>query len=184
MRVSGVRCETELDPRRTSPPVVGSTGKPCNTADARPPGQPKGSGQISPDSSLLPPHWALSQPRRLRLDCGAICRARDHVHYSHRLLAVDIGGVRTNFRMPDILSVGLGGGTRIRVDPAGGEIGIGPDSVGFRLLEDSHVFGGSVLTASDIAVKSGHASFGDAGRVPPLPAGALDDILRRFRRTF
>ncbi len=99
-------------------------------------------------------------------------------------LAVDIGGVRTNFRMPDILSVGLGGGTRIRVDPASGEVGVGPDSVGFRLLEDSYVFGGALLTASDIAVKSGTASFGDARRVPALPDGALEEILRRFRRTF
>jgi N-methylhydantoinase A/oxoprolinase/acetone carboxylase beta subunit len=28
--------------------------------------------------------------------------------------AVDIGGVRTNFRMPDVLSVGLGGGSLVR----------------------------------------------------------------------
>src|SRR5699024_10855702 len=30
-------------------------------------------------------------------------------------LAVEIGGVRTNFRMPDIMSVGLGGGTVIHL---------------------------------------------------------------------
>ena len=30
---------------------------------------------------------------------------------------VEIGGVRTLFRMPDLLSIGLGGGTRIRTDP-------------------------------------------------------------------
>jgi len=29
-------------------------------------------------------------------------------------LAVEIGGVRTNFRMPDLVSIGLGGGTIIR----------------------------------------------------------------------
>ncbi len=28
-------------------------------------------------------------------------------------LAVEIGGVRTNFRMPDLLSIGLGGGSRV-----------------------------------------------------------------------
>ncbi|MEZ4571318.1 MAG: hydantoinase/oxoprolinase family protein [Thermomicrobiales bacterium] len=27
-------------------------------------------------------------------------------------IAVDIGGVRTNFRMPDLISIALGGGTR------------------------------------------------------------------------
>ena len=45
-------------------------------------------------------------------------------------LAVDIGGVRTNFRMPDILAIGLGGGSR--VDPEDPRR-IGPKSVGYRL---------------------------------------------------
>src|SRR5699024_4841023 len=43
-------------------------------------------------------------------------------------LAVSVGGVRTNFRMPDILSIGLGGGTIVHVD--GDEVTVGPDSVG------------------------------------------------------
>ena len=97
--------------------------------------------------------------------------------------AVNIGGIRTNFRMPDILSVGLGGGTRIHI-ASSGDIRIGPDSVGFRLLEESYIFGGSHLTASDIAVKSGQASFGNAVRVPLLSSGALEEILRRFRQAF
>ena len=29
-------------------------------------------------------------------------------------IPVDIGGVRTNFRMPDLISIGLGGGSIIR----------------------------------------------------------------------
>ncbi|MFQ5885974.1 MAG: hydantoinase/oxoprolinase N-terminal domain-containing protein, partial [Anaerolineae bacterium] len=41
-------------------------------------------------------------------------------------LAVEIGGVRTNFRMPDVLSFGLGGGSIISTDP----LRIGPQSVG------------------------------------------------------
>ena len=97
-------------------------------------------------------------------------------------IAVDIGGIRTNFRMPDILSLGLGGGTRIRLDAPG--IGIGPDSVGYRLLEDAFLFGGATLTASDIAVKAGLARFGDASRIPALEPRVLDEILLRFRRTF
>ena len=99
-------------------------------------------------------------------------------------VAVNIGGVRTNFRMPDILSLGLGGGTRIRIEEAGRRIRIGPDSVGYRLLEEAFVFGGSTLTASDIAVKAGRASFGDAGRVPDLEPLVLSEILAQFRRTF
>jgi N-methylhydantoinase A/oxoprolinase/acetone carboxylase beta subunit len=99
-------------------------------------------------------------------------------------IAVDIGGVRTNFRMPDILSLPLGGGTRIHLDPAGKVLGVGPDSTGYRLLQDAYLFGGSTLTASDIAVKAGYASFGNVAHVPDLRAAAMSDILARFRRTF
>lgn len=91
-------------------------------------------------------------------------------------IAVDIGGVRTNFRMPDILAIGLGGGTRIHLDPslyaadalADDALRVGPDSTGYRITQESRVFGGDTLTASDVAVASGHASFGDPKALPPL----------------
>jgi N-methylhydantoinase A/oxoprolinase/acetone carboxylase beta subunit len=93
-------------------------------------------------------------------------------------LHVDIGGVRTNFRMPDILSVGLGGGSRVR--DRGGEASVGPESVGFDLLKEARVFGGSTLTASDIAVAAGQTEMGDPTLVRDLPADivshALDSI--------
>ena len=79
---------------------------------------------------------------------------------------VDVGGVKTNFRMPDVLAVGLGGGSYVRDEGRT----LGPDSVGFRLTRDALVFGGDVLTASDIAVAGGWADFGDrslAAHVPP-----------------
>ena len=92
-------------------------------------------------------------------------------------VTVDIGGVRTNFRMPDILSIGLGGGSIVRTD---GAVTVGPDSVGFKLIQDARVFGGDVLTASDIAVASGLAEIGDKSRVadidPDLAAAALAAI--------
>jgi N-methylhydantoinase A/oxoprolinase/acetone carboxylase beta subunit len=59
----------------------------------------------------------------------------------------EIGGVRTNFRMPDILSVGIGGGTI--VDTATGVPG--HDSVGYRLTEEALLFGGAVPTLTDAA---------------------------------
>ena len=43
------------------------------------------------------------------------------------------GGVRTNFRMPDVLSIALGGGTLVRFD--GDRPRLGPDSVGYQLGE-------------------------------------------------
>ncbi len=89
-----------------------------------------------------------------------------------------IGGVRTNFRMPDVLSIGLGGGSLVR--PVDGEWRIGPDSVGYRLRSEARVFGGATLTATDIAVAAGQSAIGDPTRVaglePSAVAGALDAI--------
>ena len=44
-------------------------------------------------------------------------------------LAVEVGGVRTNFRMPDVYSFGLGGGSIVTAEP----LRIGPQSVGYEL---------------------------------------------------
>ncbi len=104
-------------------------------------------------------------------------------------VAVDIGGVRTNIRMPDVLAIGLGGGTRIHYDPemslanAGARDGlrIGPDSVGYRIMQESFLFGGDTLTASDIAVACGHAQFGDPSRVPALSPEVRSTIWRKIQ---
>jgi N-methylhydantoinase A/oxoprolinase/acetone carboxylase beta subunit len=88
-------------------------------------------------------------------------------------VAVEVGGVRTNFRMPDVLSVGLGGGSLVSAE---GDY-VGPQSVGWRIASEALVFGGSTLTASDIAVAAGHAVIGDARRV-----AALDPALVRRAR--
>lgn len=80
-------------------------------------------------------------------------------------VAVEIGDVRTNFRMPDVLSLGLGGGSIVR---EGGELAIGPDSVGYELTSRALVFGGETLTATDLAVAGGLADIGDPERVAGL----------------
>ncbi|MBU5585359.1 hydantoinase/oxoprolinase family protein, partial [Enterococcus sp. S181_ASV_20] len=64
-------------------------------------------------------------------------------------LATVIGGIRTNFRMPDVLSIGLGGGTIVHVE---NELRVGPESLGYRILEESLSFGGKVLCTTDIAI--------------------------------
>jgi N-methylhydantoinase A/oxoprolinase/acetone carboxylase beta subunit len=94
-------------------------------------------------------------------------------------IAVDIGGVRTNFRMPDVLSIGLGGGSRVR--DTDGRVTVGPDSVGFRLTEEALVFGGNTLTATDIAVAAGRASVGDAKAVGALARHQVDAALECIR---
>jgi N-methylhydantoinase A/oxoprolinase/acetone carboxylase beta subunit len=58
--------------------------------------------------------------------------------------------------MPDILSIGLGGGTIVRLDDAGG-VTVGPDSVGYELTKRARIFGGDTLTTTDVAVKLGRA---------------------------
>ncbi|MET8003535.1 hydantoinase/oxoprolinase family protein [Nonomuraea glycinis] len=116
---------------------------------------------------------------------------------------VDIGGVRTNFRMPDVLSIGLGGGSHVThalgtrpgtehgpggrhgwdgdrpggADGSGNRDGlqVGPQSVGYRLTERALVFGGSVLTATDLAVAAGLADIGD----PALVRHLDPDLVRR-----
>lgn len=91
-------------------------------------------------------------------------------------LAVQIGGVRTNFRMPDTLSIGLGGGSLVTADGHK----VGPQSVGYEITSKALVFGGDTLTATDIAVAAGYAEVGDKSRVagldPAVVAAAQDRI--------
>lgn len=82
-------------------------------------------------------------------------------------VAATIGGVRTNFRMPDIISIGLGGGSIVRKQPDG-RVTVGPDSVGYKITSEALVFGGQTVTATDIAVKLGMADLGDASRVAEI----------------
>jgi N-methylhydantoinase A/oxoprolinase/acetone carboxylase beta subunit len=100
---------------------------------------------------------------------------------------VNIGGVRTNFRMPDILAIGLGGGSRVRsFDREGhrrshaGAVTIGPDSVGYELTKRARVFGGEDLTLTDIAVAAGILELGDRSRVADLDPGFTDACLHEM----
>ena len=79
-------------------------------------------------------------------------------------VAVTIGGVRTNFRMPDVVSIGLGGGSIVRKQPDG-SVTVGPDSVGYQITEKALCFGGDVCTATDIAVRLGMTELGDKALV-------------------
>jgi len=90
-------------------------------------------------------------------------------------IAVEIGGVRTNFRMPDVFSFGLGGGSLVRED---GDLTIGPDSVGYELTERALVFGGAELTATDVAVAAGLAEIGGADRIAQLDRSLVERATR------
>ena len=81
-----------------------------------------------------------------------------------------IGGVNTNYSLPDVLSIALGGGSM--VDP--GTAAVGPTSVGYQLATKALCFGGDVPTATDVAVFLGKATgIGDAA------APAAEGILSR-----
>ena len=99
-------------------------------------------------------------------------------------LAVDIGGVRTNFRMPDTYSIGLGGGSLVTPVATGGSkagsIKVGPRSVGYELTEKALVFGGDVLTATDIIVAGGSENIGDAGAVSGLDVAFVEAVQARI----
>ena len=91
-------------------------------------------------------------------------------------LAVDIGGVRTNFRMPDTYSIGLGGGSLIESDP----VKVGPRSVGYELTEKALVFGGDVLTATDVIVAGGSEDIGVKSAVAGLDASLVMAVRERI----
>ena len=68
-----------------------------------------------------------------------------------------IAHVQINAPMPDVSSVGLGGGSIVKTTSGGVVMSIGPESVGSRLTTEALCFGGSILTATDIAVAAGLA---------------------------
>ena len=91
---------------------------------------------------------------------------------------IKVGGVRTLFRMPDLLSVALGGGTMVGADP----FAVGPRSVGYELTRRARVFGGADLTCTDVAVALGLVSLGDASRVADLPRSLVEAVRAHVHR--
>ncbi len=96
---------------------------------------------------------------------------------------VEIGAVRTLFRMPDLLSIGLGGGSIVSETP----LRVGPASVGYRLSEEALVFGGATLTATDAAVAAGIVQIGDPAKVAgvqrALARAVLDEVRAKLEDT-
>jgi N-methylhydantoinase A/oxoprolinase/acetone carboxylase beta subunit len=95
-------------------------------------------------------------------------------------LDLTVAGVRTNFRMPDLLSIGIGGGSV--VDPSTGAVG--PRSVGYRLTEEALVFGGTTLTLTDVAVAAERVEIGDPGRVRQVSAALIAHVHAHLRERF
>lgn len=94
---------------------------------------------------------------------------------------IEVQGVRTNFRMPDVTSIGLGGGSLVSEDGST----VGPQSVGYRLLTEGLVFGGDTLTATDIAVAADGTrteGIGDPAAVADLDPDVVASAQAEIRR--
>jgi N-methylhydantoinase A/oxoprolinase/acetone carboxylase beta subunit len=89
---------------------------------------------------------------------------------------VEVGGVRTLFRMPDVLSIALGGGTLVS-DRSGK---LGPESTGYELAQRALVFGGHELTCTDIGVAAGLIDLGDKAQVAKLSTALVDGTIQRI----
>jgi N-methylhydantoinase A/oxoprolinase/acetone carboxylase beta subunit len=75
--------------------------------------------------------------------------------------------------MPDLISIGLGGGTIVH-----GPGKVGPDSVGYRVVDEALVMGGDVPTLSDVSVRAGRLTgFGDPALARKLDPVAADAAL-------
>ncbi|XP_046373884.2 uncharacterized protein LOC124147265 [Haliotis rufescens] len=98
---------------------------------------------------------------------------------------VKIGGIRTNFRMPDVLSIGLGGGSYV-TEETDGLLTIGPFSAGYNLKNEAFIFSngntdsGRTLTTSDVAVAAGLMKLGDAKYVQHLSKELVEKVLAKI----
>lgn len=86
--------------------------------------------------------------------------------YPREALEIEISNVRTNIRAPDILAIGLAGGSIVTVEDS--NIKVGPISVGYRLIEDGIAWGGNIITATDIALAKGAMKINDPKCNPEL----------------
>ncbi|KAH8896141.1 putative hydantoinase/oxoprolinase [Thozetella sp. PMI_491] len=93
-------------------------------------------------------------------------------------VTVKVAGVRTAFSLPELVSIGLGGGSHV-VQHDDGRVTVGPTSVGYQLPVLSRCFGGDILTATDIVVASGTSdeiTGTSSVEAPP-------DVIRKARRS-
>ncbi|POR39400.1 Hydantoin utilization protein A [Tolypocladium paradoxum] len=96
---------------------------------------------------------------------------------------VEIGGVRTAFSMPEVVSIGLGGGSKVTVDAELADpVSVGPASVGYSMREQARIFGGHTLTATDVVVAAGKAELGDASLIKDVPQATIDLACQEIKK--
>lgn len=99
---------------------------------------------------------------------------------------IKIGGIRTNFSMPDVRSIGLGGGSYVRQDQ--GRVVVGPESAGLKILEESLVFADpenikeKQITATDISVAAKITRVGNSENVQHLEHSFVEEAVKTIRQ--
>jgi N-methylhydantoinase A/oxoprolinase/acetone carboxylase beta subunit len=134
-----------------------------------------------PTNSMRGAAFLSGQKDAIVVDIGGTTTDAGLIHHGfpqQATMAMDVAGVRTNFRMPDVSSVGLGGGSLVSFD---GPVIVGPESVGYRLTDEALVFGGSRITATDIAVSAGLATIGAPARAQTLPSDSVSAAMEVIR---
>uniref|UniRef100_A0A8H7N1M6 Hydantoinase/oxoprolinase N-terminal domain-containing protein n=1 Tax=Bionectria ochroleuca TaxID=29856 RepID=A0A8H7N1M6_BIOOC len=92
---------------------------------------------------------------------------------------VSIAGVRVNYGMPQVESIGIGGGSIIR-ETEDGRLTVGRDSVGYAIKTKALVFGGTIKTATDVTVAAGgKVDIGNSDYV----AGISQDTIAKTQAT-
>ncbi|MGC8607372.1 MAG: hydantoinase/oxoprolinase N-terminal domain-containing protein [Vulcanisaeta sp.] len=95
--------------------------------------------------------------------------------YPREALEIEIGGVRTNIRAPDVIAIGLAGGSIVEVKD--GNVKVGPVSVGYRLIYEGIAWGGNTITATDIALAKGVMRIDDPRCNPELARSKIPSWL-------
>ncbi|CAK7197644.1 hypothetical protein SEUCBS139899_000292 [Sporothrix eucalyptigena] len=96
----------------------------------------------------------------------------------------EVGGVKVNFALPQVESIGLGGGSMIHVSEDNkNKITIGPESVGQALRQKALCFGGDTLTTTDIMVAAGQAKMsGTDVKVPEVAEATITAARLKMKR--
>lgn len=97
---------------------------------------------------------------------------------------VSIAGVKVNYGMPHVESIGVGGGSIIR-EHEDGRVTVGRDSVGYAIQQRALVFGGDTTTTTDIVVASdSRVKIGDASLVKGLNAELITKTQAVIKQKF
>lgn len=95
---------------------------------------------------------------------------------------LSIAGVRVNYAMPHVHTIGLGGGSMV-IENTDSSFSVGPESVGLSLTKSALVFGGNITTATDIAIsaKSIEIEGGDISKLSTIGKTTIEKSFKKIQ---